>query len=127
LSCEYCNKYGECISIKGEYCGIKGIKLYDCGIEQKYDLKIRQSYHGNGGVEGYRWKVYDAKGKKLGELRDLSTRCEIGSVVLINKETYIITDIYDSLNPREKRSEVVYYELTRYEYKANVDLGEIIR
>jgi hypothetical protein len=62
MSCEYCRSNGEC-SIKkydeqGKYCGISGFRL-----NNKYDLKIRQSYHDNGGAEGYKWKVYDVNAK----------------------------------------------------------------
>jgi hypothetical protein len=57
----------------------------------------------------------------------LSVRCEIGNTVLINQKMYIITDIYSSPKPRERKSEVIYYELVKYEYKADFDLGEIIK
>lgn len=92
----------------------------------EYDLKIRQSYHGTGGKEGYRFKVYNSKGRKLGELKNVPTDCNVGSVVQINGEFYIISNIYDSTNPREERSEVMYYELNKYEFNPDFDLGNII-
>lgn len=92
-----------------------------------YDLKIRQSYHGNGGKEGYKFKVYDNKGKKIGELRYIPTKCNVDDTVSINGILYIVLRIYDSPNPREERSEVIYYELMKYEFKPIYDLGDIIR
>jgi len=92
-----------------------------------YDLKIRQSYHGNGGKEGYKYKVYDRKGKKVGELVDVPVRCHIGNTLSINGELYIISAIYDSPKPREERSEFIYYELNKYEFKPDYDLGNPIK
>lgn len=80
-----------------------------------YTLRIRQSYHGNGGKEGYRYKLYDNKGRKLGELQDVPVNCHVGNTLSINGDYYIISHIYDSPNPREKSSEVMYYELNSFE------------
>lgn len=91
-----------------------------------FDLKIRQSYHGNGGKEGYKYKVYNKKGKKLGELKDVPVKCNVGHTLLIDGSLYIISRLYDSPNPRDEQSEVIYYELDRYEFKSDFNLGKII-
>lgn len=91
-----------------------------------YDLKIRQSYHGSGSKEGYKFKVYDKKGKKLGTLLDLPSDCNVDDTVRVDGTLYIISKIHDSDNPREKRSEVIYFELTKYEFKPDYDVGSII-
>lgn len=95
--------------------------------EAIYDLKIRQSYHGDGGMEGYRYKVYDSKGKKLGELKKLPTELNIESIVLLNGKMYEIVALYVSENPGHERSEVMYYELKEYVFKPDFELGEIIK
>lgn len=95
-------------------------------ITMEYELKIRQSYHGNGGKEGYKFKVYNNKDKKNGELNDVPVNCHIGSTVIINGLLYIISNIYDSPKPREEKSEVMYYELSKYEFQSDFDLGKII-
>lgn len=92
-----------------------------------YTLRIRQSYHGNGGKEGYRYKLYDSKGKKLGELKDVPVSCNIGNTISINGIIYIISNIYDSPKPREECSEVIYYELNNFDFKPDYDLGEVIK
>lgn len=89
-------------------------------------LKIRQSYHGTGGKEGYRFKVYNEKGRKIGELKNLPVNCGRGDVVSINGELYIVTAEYDSDNPRHEKTEVIFYELEPYEFKPKYDLGELI-
>jgi len=90
-----------------------------------YDLKIRQSYHGNGGREGYKFKLYNTKGKKLGELKDLPVKCNRGDVVELNGSYYMISRVYNSINPREEKSEVIYYELTKYQFKPKFTLEMI--
>jgi sporulation protein YlmC with PRC-barrel domain len=92
-----------------------------------YDLIIRQSYHGNGGKEGYKFKLYDIKGKKLGELKNVCVNCNVGNTISINNVFYIISKIYSSPKPREERSEVIYYELNKYVFKVDFNLGEIIK
>ncbi|PLS19481.1 hypothetical protein CVD28_03430 [Bacillus sp. M6-12] len=92
----------------------------------EYDLKIRQSYHGTGGKEGYKFKLYNNNGKKLGELKDVPSKCNVGNTVVINGELYIISHIYDSPNPRHERSEVMFYELKKYQYKPDFELGDVI-
>ena len=89
-------------------------------------LKIRQSYHGNGGREGYKYKVYDNNGRKLGEISDLPISCGRGDVVKLNNDLYEIVSQYDSDNPRHEKSEVVFYDLEPFEFKPKYDLGEII-
>lgn len=90
-------------------------------------LIIKQSYHGTGSKEGYKYQVYKPSGRKLGELKDVPTPCGYGDVVTINGEYYIITNQYDSKNPRHEKSEVVFYELEPYVFKPNFDLGNIIQ
>lgn len=90
-------------------------------------IKIRQSYHGIGGKEGYRYNVYNSKGRKLGELKNLPVNCGIGDVVRLNGELFIITKAYDSDNPRHEKTEVVFYELEPYVFKPDFDLGVIIK
>ncbi|WP_336124975.1 hypothetical protein [Niallia taxi] len=89
-------------------------------------LKIRQSYHGSGGRDGYKYRIYDDKGKKLGELKKLPVDCGYGDVVAINGELFIVTAEYDSDNPRHEKSEVVFYELEPYKLKPKYDLGKLI-
>lgn len=95
-------------------------------IEMEYDLKIKQSYHGTGGKEGYKYTVYNNKSKKIGELKDVPT-CSYGNTVVINGDLYIILRVYDSPNPRHEKSEVMYYELAKYEFKPDFDLGETFK
>lgn len=88
-----------------------------------YDLKVKKSYHED---EGYKYKLYNSKGKKIGELRNFPFACQyVDTTVLINGEMYIIDGIYESKNPKEEKKEVVYYELLEYEYRPHFDLGEI--
>lgn len=90
-------------------------------------IKIRQSYHGTGGKEGYRYKVYNDKGRKLGELKNVPVDCGIGDVVRINGELYEVVSVYDSDNPRHERNEVMFYKLEPFVFKPNYDLGEIFK
>ncbi|MFJ8528525.1 hypothetical protein [Bacillus sp. NPDC094106] len=92
----------------------------------EYDLKIRQSYHGAGGKDGYRYELYNNKEEKIGRLHKVPTSCRFGSTISINGIYYIISALYDSQNPNEENDEVIYYELKRYEFKPDFDLGEII-
>ena len=85
-------------------------------------LKIRQSYHGIGGAEGYVWKVYDTKGKKLGELERLSSYVEIGSTLRLDDDLYMVMNVYDSDNPRHEKSEVIYYELEPYTFYPDFEI-----
>ena len=79
-----------------------------------------------GGKEGYRFKVYNNKGKKMGELHDVPINCHIGSTVIINGLLYMIS-IYTILQSQEKKkSEVIYYELSKYEFQPDFYLGKII-
>ncbi|WP_352426970.1 hypothetical protein [Bacillus sp. FSL K6-2865] len=88
-------------------------------------IKIRKSYHGNGGKEGYRYRVYNDKGKKLGELQNLPSKIVGGDVVKIDGRLYIITAIYDSDNPRHEKTEVMFYDLEPYVFEPKYDLGVI--
>lgn len=49
-------------------------------------LKIRQSYHGSGGKEGYKFKVYNDKGKKLGKIVKFPVDCSIGDVIKLDEK-----------------------------------------
>jgi len=89
-------------------------------------LKIRQSYHGTGGREGYKFKVYNDKGKKLGELENFPPNCGYGDVVRINGELYTMTAEYPSDNPRHEKTEVVFIELEPFKLEVKFDLGEIL-
>ncbi|MEM5009301.1 hypothetical protein WKH57_01140 [Niallia taxi] len=89
-------------------------------------LKIRQSYHGTGGKEGYKFKVYNERGKKIGELKDFPVNCGYGDIVKVNGELYTKTAEYSSDNSRHEKTEVVFIELEPYELKPKYDLGEII-
>lgn len=102
-------------------------KKVEEGHEMNYEILIRQSYHGTGGKEGYRFKLYDAKGKKLGELKDVPNKCNVGHTISINNVFYVISKIYDSPKPREERSEVIYYELNTFVFQPDFNLGEIIK
>lgn len=90
-----------------------------------YDLLIRQSYHGEGGKEGYRYKVYNHKKIKIGELQYIPPTCYTGNLVLINEQLYRISNYHDSEKAREINSEVIYYELQRYIPEPDYDLGKI--
>ncbi|MBM7598200.1 hypothetical protein JOC34_000557 [Virgibacillus halotolerans] len=89
-------------------------------------LKIRQSYHGTGGREGYKYKVYNDKGKKIGEIKDFPIDCRYGDIIKIGDGLYTLTSSYDSDNPRHEKSEVMFHELQPYDPKPNFDLGEVI-
>jgi hypothetical protein len=93
----------------------------------EYDLKIRQSYHGTGGREGYRFKVYNAKGKKLGELKEVPVKCNVGHTLSIDGVHYIVSKLYESPNPRDEKSEVLFYELTKFGFVPTFDLGSIMK
>ncbi|MGM9986357.1 MAG: hypothetical protein ACI35O_03920 [Bacillaceae bacterium] len=90
-------------------------------------IKIRQSYHGTGGREGYKFKVYNDKGKKLGELNNFPVNCGVDDVVALEGELYIVTSEYSSDSPRHEKSEVYFYELEPYVFKPEFDLGNILR
>lgn len=89
-------------------------------------LKIRQSYHGTGGKDGYRFEVYDNVDCYLGDLKDFPIDVDYSDVVQIGEELYILLDSYDSDIPWENRFEVVYHLLEPYEFKPKFDLGNIL-
>lgn len=89
--------------------------------------KIRQSYHGTGGKEGYRFEVYDENDKKMGNLIDVPFTISNDDVVRINDELYQIVKVYDSPLKKDIRNEVVIYELNSYIYNPNYELGKIIK
>lgn len=90
-------------------------------------LKIRQSYHGTGGREGYRFKVYK-NNRKIGELKDFPVPSGTGDIVKIGEDLFIISASYSSENPRHEKTEVQFYELEPYIHKPKfVDLGELIK
>lgn len=88
-------------------------------------MKIRQSYHGTGGKEGYLYEVYDNKVNKLGYLDSIPIKANTGDIVRINKSYYKINKQYDCQLPESEDDEVVWYELEEYEFKADFDLGII--
>lgn len=92
----------------------------------EHDLKIRQSYHGNGGKDGYGYELYNNKGEKIGRLQNVPIDCNDDNTLSINGVTYIISSIYDSQDPNEEKDEVIYYELKRHQCNPDFDLGEII-
>lgn len=92
----------------------------------EYDLKIRQSYHGTGGIEGYRYELYNINGEKIGRLQNVPIECNYDNTLSINGVTYIISSIYDSHDPNEEKDEVIYYELKRHQCNPDFNLGEII-
>ncbi|HDR7922283.1 hypothetical protein [Bacillus paranthracis] len=93
----------------------------------EYDLKIRQSYHGTGGIEGYRYELYNNNGEKIGRLHSVPIECNCDNTLSINGVCYIISSIYDSQDQNEEKEEVIYYELKRYECNPDFDLGETIK
>lgn len=93
----------------------------------EYDLKIRQSYHDTGTKPGYRFKLYNNLDEKLGELIDVPVELSIGHTVCIGGNMFIVTDIYDSSNPKDERSEVIFYELAQHNFQPDFNLGEIIK
>lgn len=88
-------------------------------------LKIKQSYHGKGSNNGYKWRVYDDIGRKLGELPHFPI-VSIGDTVVINGETYEVTSCYDSEKSYHQKSEVHFIELKEFKFIPQYDLGEII-
>lgn len=88
-------------------------------------LKIRQSYHGNGGKEGYKYEVYDSENEYLGEIEEFPIFSRRHQIVLINGKLYEIAKSYDSDLPHEEIDEVVYHILKEYVVKPDYDLGEI--
>ena len=89
-------------------------------------IKIRQSYHGTGGKEGYLYEVYDIEDNKLGYIDSVPVKTNTGDIVKINKRYYQINKLYDCPLPESEEDEVVWYELEEYEFKANFDLGNIL-
>ncbi|MEC3148107.1 hypothetical protein, partial [Bacillus thuringiensis] len=96
-------------------------------VNMEYDLKIRQSYHGTGGIEGYRYELYENNGEKIGRLHSVPIECNYDNTLSINGVAYIISSVYDSQDPNEEKDEVIYYELKRCECNPDFDLGAIIK
>lgn len=92
----------------------------------EFDLKIRQSYHGTGGIDGYKYELYNNKGEKIGRLQNVPVECNYDSTLRINGVSYMVLSLYDSQDPKEEKDEVIYYELKRYECNPEFDLGEIM-
>ncbi|WP_368900771.1 hypothetical protein [Oceanobacillus oncorhynchi] len=91
-------------------------------------LKIRQSCHGTGGREGYRWDVHNQEHDYLGEIKNFPLgKCGVGNIVKLNGVMYMITAEYDSDLPYEEIDEVVYFELYPAEINADYDLSVIAR
>lgn len=72
-------------------------------------MKIKQSYHGDGGKEGYKYQLYQ-NNKKIGELENLPNEVHYGSTIEINDAVYFVDHIYDCEKSPEKH-EVVWYIL----------------
>lgn len=90
-------------------------------------LIIRQSYHGTGGIEGYKFEVFNENGEKLGEIKDFPIDCRYGDIVRIGDALYTLKASYDSYNPRHEKTEVMFHELKPYVMKPKFDLGALIK
>lgn len=88
-------------------------------------LKIRQSYHGTGGREGYRYDVYDGEDKYLGQIEEYPVFWSHQEIVRINDKLYEAVESYDSDLPHEEVDEVVYHILKEYVVEPDYDLGKI--
>ncbi|MFI8677541.1 hypothetical protein [Bacillus thuringiensis] len=92
----------------------------------EYDLRIRESYHGTGGKDEYKYELYNNNGEKIGVLGHLPVECNYDNAVSVNGVAYIILSIYGSQDPNEEKEKVIYYELKRYQCNPDFDLGEMI-
>jgi hypothetical protein len=79
-------------------------------------LKIKQTYHGNGGREGYRYRVYK-NDKKVGELKNLPTHVGWGSILSLDSKLYQVINEYDDNTKPYSTLETVWYELEEYEFQ----------
>ncbi len=89
-------------------------------------LKIRQSYHGNGGREGYRFEVYNSEDDYLGEIKKFPIHWGYQELFHINGKIYEVVESYDSDLPHEEIDEVVYHVLKEYVVVPDYDLGDIV-
>jgi len=53
--------------------------------------------------------VINVKNKTIGELENFPTNCGYGDVVRLNGELYIVTNEYDSDNPRHEKTKVMFF------------------
>lgn len=83
-------------------------------------LKIKQTYHGTGSAEGYRYRVYK-NNRKIGDLKKLPRTMGYGSIVKINDQLYQVIKEYDC-NKKYSKLETVWYELIEFEFKDYTDL-----
>ena len=88
-------------------------------------LKIKQSYHGTGGREGYKYEVYDGEDEYLGEIEEFPLFWSHQETVKINDKLYIVEQSYDSDLPHEEVEEVVYHILREFVGEPDDDLGGI--
>lgn len=78
-------------------------------------LKVKQSYHGTGGKEGYRFHLYK-NNRKIGELINLPVNIHIDDIVEIDGKYYKLVHYYDCPKERSRKSEIVWYEFEPYEF-----------
>lgn len=90
-------------------------------------LKIRQSYQGNGGKDGYKYEVYNREYDYLGELRYFPNEYSSQDTFSINGKIYKVQEEYDSDLPHEEEDEVVYYILKEINSELTYDLGYVIK
>lgn len=89
------------------------------------DLIIKQSYHGTGGSNGYKYEISNSVENIVGTIKDLPLEVTYRSVVKIDNFLYKVISIYDSEEPADKGNEVIFYGLQKFEFKNYFELGKI--
>jgi hypothetical protein len=83
-------------------------------------LKIKQSYHGNGGKEGYRFLLYN-NDIELCSIKNVPVEVYYGATLEIGGSIYYVDKIYDCEKSPEE-DEVIWYELEPYEVDFKLEI-----
>lgn len=87
----------------------------------KNSLVVRQSYHGAGGSDGYKWEVWQFD-EVVGYLKDFPSSINYDTVCQIDGVFYIVTDIHDGTSEQDIIDEVSWFTLERWTYTPDVVL-----
>lgn len=83
-------------------------------METKSDLIIRQSYHGKGGKEGYRFEVFDSCYQSLGWVHDFPINHE-RCTFKIGDKLYRSQYVEEDNTAKGEKYEINYIHLAEYE------------
>lgn len=81
--------------------------------DKKVDLIIRQSYHGSGGSDGYRYRVLDSEYNSLGWVHNFPVFHEQDIFEFFDK-LYVSTYEEDDCTPNGEKYEITYIYLKEY-------------